>query len=101
MKRILSILVIGLMVVSFVPAAYVMAEISGADRHDVEGKVRALDPGTDLDPGGEVITLEDGTRLMVPVSVRVQRGALKEGTTVRASYEEWGGEKIVTSIEVR
>jgi hypothetical protein len=48
-----------------------------------------------------MLTLEDGTQLTIPPTVNVPRGALKEGAIVKASFEERGGQKIVTSLEVR
>ena len=46
-----------------------------------------------------MVTLEDGTRLMIPVTVKVDSRALKPGADVKASYEAKGSEKVVTSIE--
>jgi len=62
---------------------------------DVEGKIQSVDPS------GRMVTLEDGTQLLIPENVRVQRAALKEGATVKASYVERNGQKIVTAIEVK
>jgi Cu/Ag efflux protein CusF len=61
----------------------------------VEGKIKSVDPS------GGMVTLEDGTQLTIPPSVKVQRAALKEGAIVKASFEERGGQKVVTSMEVR
>ncbi len=106
MKRTVSILVVALLAASVVSTAHVMAQGlpypgmpagSGApaEAKQIEGKIKSVDPD------GGVVTLEDGTRLMIPASLKVQRDALKEGATVKASYEEKGGQKIVTSIEVQ
>ncbi|MBI1894775.1 MAG: DUF1344 domain-containing protein [Candidatus Rokubacteria bacterium] len=108
MKRILSILVIFLLA-SAMSAAHVVAQApqpypqmpSGSGtpaeaKKQVEGTIK------NVDPDGGVVTLEDGTRLMIPASVRVQRAALKEGATVKASFtENPAGQKIGTSIEVQ
>ena len=66
-----------------------------AGAREVEGKIKSLNRS------GNTVTLEDGTVLMIPSSVKVQRGALKEGALVKATYEEKGGEKVVTAIEVQ
>jgi Cu/Ag efflux protein CusF len=42
--------------------------------------------------------LEDGTQLWLAESVSTD--ALKEGATVKASYEEKDGKKVVTEIQV-
>jgi hypothetical protein len=46
------------------------------------------------------VLLEGGTRLVIPDSVKVDRGALKAGATVKASVENKGGQKVVTAIQV-
>ncbi len=62
---------------------------------EVEGKVKIMDGS------GKTVTLEDGTKLSIPDSLKAARGVLREGAMVKATYEEKGGEKVVTSIEVR
>ncbi len=62
---------------------------------EVEGKIQSVDPS------GRMVTLEDGTELTIPPTVNVQRGALKEGAIVKASFEQRGGQNVVTSIQVR
>jgi hypothetical protein len=105
MKRTLSILVV-ILLASVMSAAHVMAQGlpypgtpggSGApaEAKQIEGKIKSVDPD------GGVIMLDDGTRLMVPASARLRRDALKEGATVKVSYEERAGQKIITSIEVQ
>ncbi len=61
---------------------------------DIEGKIKSVDPT------GRVLTLEDGTSLMIPATMKVDRKDLKPGADVKASYEDKGGAKVVTSIEV-
>src|SRR3984893_7062108 len=46
---------------------------------------------------GDTVALADGTELMIPSSVKVQRADLKPGATVKASFEERGGQKVVTA----
>jgi len=62
---------------------------------EVEGKVTAVDPD------GKMVMLDDGTQLEIPATVKVDKKALKPGATVKASYEEKEGKKVVTSIEVK
>jgi len=63
-----------------------------ASAADIEGKVVSIDPRT------RVITLDDGTKLKVMDAAQLQD--LKPGANVKASYEERGGEKVATSIQV-
>jgi Cu/Ag efflux protein CusF len=58
----------------------------------VEGKI--------VNVSGAKVTLDNGTELMIPSSVKVQRADLKPGATVKASFEERGGQKVVTAIAV-
>ena len=58
----------------------------------VEGKIATV--------SGAKVTLADGTELMIPSDVKVQRSDLKPGATVKASFEERGGQKVVTAIAV-
>jgi hypothetical protein len=61
----------------------------------IEGKIK------DVNPTGSQITLDDGTQLTIPNTVRVSREALREGAAVKATYEMTGGQKVVKSIEVK
>jgi hypothetical protein len=60
----------------------------------IQGKVQAVDPG------GKSVTLDDGTKLMIPDSVQYSKADLKAGAAVKASYEEKDGQKILTNLEV-
>jgi len=62
---------------------------------EVEGVIRSVDPS------GRLVTLEDGTQLTIPPALNVRREALREGAIVKASFEERGGQKIVTSMQVQ
>jgi hypothetical protein len=53
-----------------------------------------------IDPAGRTILLVDGTRLVIPESVGVNPADLKPGATVRASVEDKGGQKVVTTMQV-
>jgi hypothetical protein len=59
---------------------------------EVSGKIQKMDPGD------RSIVLEDGTQLWLAESVSTDQ--LKEGATVKASYEEKDGKKVVTAIEI-
>lgn len=77
------------------PPAPAPAQPAAPMAKEVEGKIKTMDGS------GKSVTLEDGTRLSIPDSLKAARGALREGAMVKATYEEKGGEKVVTSIEVR
>lgn len=59
----------------------------------LEGKIKTM--------AGNKLTLDNGAQLTLPDTMMGQRSLLKEGMTVKASYEEKGGEKVVTSMDVR
>lgn len=59
---------------------------------EISGKIQKVDTGDCS------IMLEDGTQLWLGESVSAD--ALQEGKTVKASYEEKDGKKVVTAIEV-
>jgi Cu/Ag efflux protein CusF len=60
---------------------------------EVQGKVKSWDAAAGT------VTLEDGTALSVPASVK-ERADIKEGAMVKASYEEKDGKKVISKIEV-
>ena len=59
---------------------------------EVSGKVQKVDM---VD---RIVVLEDGTELWVADSVAL--ASLKEGATIKASYEDKDGKKVVTEMEV-
>src|SRR5215472_8882437 len=61
----------------------------------IDGTVKSLDAS------GKMLTLQDGTQLMIPADVKISRTELKAGATVRVSYEEKGGQKVVKTLEVQ
>jgi len=67
-------------------------QMAGAQQ--VEGKVAALDPS------GKTLTLEDGTRLTVPAGAQLPPD-VKEGSIIRASFEEHAGQKVLTGVAVQ
>ena len=64
-------------------------------RMEVEGVIKSVDPS------GRLVTLEDGTQLTIPPALNVRREALREGAIIKASFEERGGQKVVTSMQVQ
>ena len=74
--------------------ALVLGRMAGAQAADITGKVQAVDPA------GKSVTLDNGTTLMIPATAKVDRKALAPGAEVKASYEEKGGQKVATSIQV-
>ena len=59
---------------------------------EVSGKIQKVDTSD------RSIVLEDGTQLWLAESVSADE--LQEGASVKASYEEKDGKKVVTQIEV-
>jgi len=59
---------------------------------DLTGKIQSVDTTE------RVFVLDDGTKVWVAEGVPMDK--LTEGVSVKASYEERDGKKIVTSIEV-
>ena len=76
-------------------AAFLLALAGAAWGAEAQGKIKAVDPA------GRIITLEDGTQLTIPATVRLERTALMPGADVKASYEEKNGEKVVRTIDVQ
>jgi uncharacterized protein DUF1344 len=72
-----------------------LAMISPVWAADVQGKIKSVDPT------GRMVTLEDGTQLMIPPTLRIAREDLKPGADVKASYEDMGKQKVVTAIQVQ
>ena len=62
---------------------------------DTEGKVQSVEPS------GKSVTLEDGTLLVIPPSLQIERKDLQPGAQVKVSYEDVNGEKIITVIEIQ
>jgi hypothetical protein len=65
-----------------------------SDGKEVEGTIM------NMDSSGSNLTLEDGTQLMIPDSLRAARDALDEGVRVKATYKEQGGLRVATVITV-
>ncbi len=54
-----------------------------------------------VDSTGRMIVLDDGTKLVIPTDLKVSREQIKEGATVRVTYEAAGGQNVVKSIQVQ
>ena len=61
----------------------------------LEGKVKTVDPAK------KQVTLEDGTTLTIPPTVKVEWGSVKPGAMVMVSYIEAGQQKTVKKFEVK
>jgi len=59
---------------------------------DLTGKIQSVDTAE------RVIVLDDGTKVWVAEGVPMDE--LKEGVSVKASYEERDGKKVATSVVV-
>jgi Protein of unknown function (DUF1344) len=81
-----------LLVLAVITVVMTLAPVAWAA--DVEGKIKSVDPS------GKMVTLDDGTQLMIPATVKVEKQALKPGANVKASYEEKDGQKVATSFMV-
>ncbi len=87
MKRASAVLVLFV-----IAAVMVLAPMAWAA--DVQGKI------TNVDPSGKMVTLDDGTQLTIPPTLKVEKQALQPGANVKASYEEKNGQKVATSFMV-
>jgi ribosomal protein S1 len=81
-----------LLVLAVVTVVMVLAPVAWAA--DVQGKIKSVDAT------GKMVTLDDGTKLMIPPTLTVEKQALKPGANVKASYEEKDGQKVATSFMV-
>ena len=101
--RPISVLLLTLLVVmplAWVSESYAQASPQGSapaagGMRQIEGAIKSVDPA------GRMLTLADGTELTLPPTANIPPGALKEGDIVKASYEEHGGQKVVTSLELQ
>jgi len=59
----------------------------------VEGTIKTV--------SGNMVTLEDGTQLSIPSSVKVVQSQLKPGVQISADYEEQSGQKVATSVRIK
>ena len=79
-------------VLAVVLAAAVSFAVVTAWAEEVQGKVQQVNAAE------RMIVLEDGTQIWVAEGLPLEN--LKEGVTVKASYEERDGKKVATMIEI-
>ena len=96
--RPISVLLLAVLVVlplAWVSESHAQANPQGGGVKQIEGAIKSVDPT------GRMLTLDDGTELTIPPTVSVPKADLKEGAVVKASFEERGGQKVVTSLQVQ
>jgi Protein of unknown function (DUF1344) len=79
--------------VSIVGALLMVFGVGRAWAEEIQGKIKSLDTVE------RVIALENGTKIWVAEGLSM--GTLREGASVKASYEERDGKKVATSFELR
>jgi Cu/Ag efflux protein CusF len=71
------------------------AQSTKPEAKEIQGTIKSVDRTK------KTVTLEDGTTLTIPASVKVAPDALRLGAKVSAKYEEQGGQRVVTSLQVQ
>ncbi len=61
---------------------------------EIQGTIQSVDRTK------KSVTLEDGTTLAIPATVKIAPDALKKGAKVSATYEERDGQRVVTSLHL-
>jgi Cu/Ag efflux protein CusF len=101
MKVLATLVAVAVVAMSFawVPAAMAQQQQPAApapapamDKKEVSGAVKSVDAAK------KTVTLQDGTTLMVADEAQLKD--LKPGAMIKASYQDQGGQKRATSIEV-
>jgi hypothetical protein len=75
------------------PSQPKMGQKSDRMSQRVEGRIKSV--------RGGLVTLEDGTELSIPSTVKVAKDQLKPGTQITAEYEDRAGQKVAKSIEIK
>jgi hypothetical protein len=75
------------------PAQPKMGQKSDTMGQKVEGTIKSV--------RGNMVTLEDGTEISIPSSVKIAKDQLKPGAQISAEYEEKAGQKVAKSIQIR
>ena len=75
------------------PAQPKMEQKSDKMSHKVEGTIKSV--------RGNMVTLEDGTQLSIPSSMKVAKDQLKPGAQITAEYEERAGQKVATAVQIK
>lgn len=73
-------------------ALLLVLSAAGAWAGEIQGKIQ------NVNPADRMFVLEDGTQLWVAEGLSVD--TLKEGASVKATFEERDGKKVVTDFEV-
>jgi Cu/Ag efflux protein CusF len=103
MRNVAAVLVAGLALMGpalWCTGALAQGASSAGAQPQAQTETGSMVEGKIVKVSGAKVTLDDGTKLMIPSSVKVQRADLKPGATVKASFEELGGQKVVTAIAV-
>ena len=79
-------------IVGIIAALLLVFAAAEARAEQIRGTIRSLDQNA------RAFTLEDGTQIWVAEGVSMV--PLKEGSSVKASYEERDGKKIGTSVKI-
>jgi hypothetical protein len=75
------------------PAQPKMGQKSDRMSQRVEGTIKSV--------RGSLVTLEDGTELSIPSTVKVAQNQLKPGAQITAEYENRAGQKIAKSVDIK
>lgn len=73
-------------------ALLLVLSAAGAWAGEIQGKIQ------NVNPADRMFVLEDGTQLWVAEGLSVD--TLKEGASVKATFEERDGKKVITNFEV-
>lgn len=95
---VLAALLVGSLVLTGADALAQQQPAPGAaagQEKSVEGKIKSWDAATGM------LTLADGTQISVPPTVKLERDKIKEGASVKASYEVMGGKNVAKSVQVQ
>jgi hypothetical protein len=107
MLRVLAVLVALLLTVSFGltgALAQTQPKTDPAQPKSMEQKSDKMGQkveGTIKNVRGNTVTLEDGTQLTIPSSVKVSKDQLQPGAPISAEYEARGGQKVAKSIQIK
>ena len=92
MTRVTAVAVVLLLAASPAIARDPIARSDLSDVQRVQRTIKSVE--------GSVVTLEDGTTLMVPQSIVVPQEELRPGAMIVAQYDESSGQKVATSVKI-
>ena len=103
MMRVLAVVVAALMTASLgVTGVIAQTKTDPAQKMEQKSdKMGQRVEGTIKSVRGNTVTLEDGTELSIPSSVKVTKAQLKPGAQISAEYEERAGQKVAKSIQIK